>query len=224
MNEKCTATGCPDLSNINPLTSPLFTPRDYGLSTVLAKLYDEMFCKVGIVERSIIDLLVVNKLSTEVNKYEFIRENSGLFVSHLNNIVYFFKLLRDHLDREDAFSTLAINGNGGSQEYYPRGGKEHLMLGLVSYFLSDYSTDLGSLSPINIGWFLRKKVMGGCILDEGWMRQVTVSVCSAFAMVIRSGEYTTNKRNIVDALKWFKCGILNNPYFIANGFIPEYLK
>lgn len=223
MNEKCTATGCPDLSNINPLTSPLFTPRDYGLSTELAKLYDEMYYEVGIVERSIIDLLVVNKLSDEVNKYEFIRENSGLFVSHLNNIVHFFKLLRDHLDREDAFSTLAVRCNGGSRDY-PRGGKEHLMLGLVGYFLSDYSTDLGSLSPINIGWFLRKKVMGGCILDEGWMRQVTVSICSAFHTLIHSYEYKTNGRNIVDALKWFKCGILNNLYFIANGFIPEYLK
>ena len=201
----------------------LISPREYGLATVLERLYAEIYSKVGIVERSIVDVLVVNKLSDELNRYEFIRENSVLFVSHLNNIVYFFKLLREHLGREDASSNLASDESGGSRDH-PQWGKEHLMLGLVSYFLSDYSEDLGSLSPVNIGWFLQKKFMGGYILDIVRMRQVGFSICSAFAMVIRSGEYTTNKRNIVDALKWFKCGILNNPYFIANGFIPEHLK
>jgi len=134
MNEKCTATatGCPDLSNINPLTSPLFTPRDYGLSTVLEKLYDEIYYQVGTVERSIIDLLVVNKLGDEVNKYEFIRENSGLFISHLNNIVYFFKLMCGRLERENGFNNLKSDVFGHAN-YYRRCSKEHLLLGLVSY-------------------------------------------------------------------------------------------
>ena len=76
--------------------------------------------------------------------------------------------------------------------------------------------------------FLQKEFMAGYIVDYNGrsdsIAQVAFSVYSAFHTLIHSYEYKTNERNIVDALKWFKCGILNNPYFIANGFIPEHLK